>query len=80
MQKPTDMKLSKMLISSGVLGRGEVRHCSEWEFPARPQDSRSGLPVPLRRALVRRARHQRAPMGRTFLHLSSRLLGKLASN
>ena len=30
------MKLSNQLAASGVLGRGETRHCSDWEIRSAP--------------------------------------------
>lgn len=30
------MKLSSHLVASGVLGRGETRHCSDWEIRSAP--------------------------------------------
>lgn len=55
------MKLSKMLISSGTLMSGRVRHCSEWEISSLAGGSRFGGSRMLRLAAMRRAQpHRRA--------------------
>lgn len=49
------MKLSKMLISSGALRSGRVRHCSDWEISSLAHGSRFGGSATLRAAAARRA-------------------------
>ena len=56
------MKLSKKLFSSGTLHRGQVRHCSEWDFPEAARASRFGESPALRQVLKRRA--ESAAVGR----------------
>ncbi len=49
------MKISKMLLDSGALGNGRVRHCSEWEITSLAAKSRFGGSSALRLAASRRA-------------------------
>lgn len=48
------MKLSQRLISSGVLGSGRVRHCSEWDLSSLAAGSRFTGPFAIRSAEARR--------------------------
>lgn len=50
------MKLTLKLFSSGVLGRGEVRHCSEWDLPSGVSAPRFRSNHPLRQIDRRRTR------------------------
>lgn len=50
------MKLAKKLFSSGVLGRGVVRHCSEWDLPSGLLSPRFRSAHPLREIDLRRSR------------------------
>ncbi len=71
------MKLAKDLMTSGVLGRGETRHCAEWEFPERARETKFGRPAAIRMAEARRLRGQRELARRgilagTFFHFGGR--------
>lgn len=57
------MKLTKKLLSAGVLGRGEVRHCAEWEFPDGIEAPRIRFVHPVKRIAERRTRR---PQRRLF--------------
>ncbi len=61
------MKISSHLATSGVLGRGEPRHCSDWEIHSAPV-CRFGNGLSDQRLIHARRLGKRAPgrLGRVF--------------
>jgi hypothetical protein len=70
------MKLAKTLMNTGVLVRGEVRHCSMWDFPALRRAGRRPLPTMLRIAEARRVRGRQQPIKTNPLQAVLRLFGR----
>lgn len=63
------MRLSKKLITTGILQHAKVRHCSEWDFLETNSSSRFGGSALVRGVMNRRLGVQRAKGRGGFLAL-----------
>jgi hypothetical protein len=70
------MKLSKTLMTSGSLTRGETVHCTQWEFPAARRRAPAGRLPDFRRAEARRARGQNLASKQSLLQATVRWLAR----
>jgi hypothetical protein len=70
------MRLAKELMTSGVLGRGEVRHCTDWDVAAARRPSSLGRSPVFRQAEARRRRAAAQFSKQSWIRATFRWLAK----